>query len=72
MLKPFPEPLSGSAVIMRDRQFVYQIGRGGLGKGQPSGDDEDVILFLTDTNLQGKKQISSCFSSRDQIRTSFF
>lgn len=53
MLKPFPEPLSGSAVIMRDRQFVYQIGRRGLGEGQPSGDDEDMILFLTDTNLQG-------------------
>lgn len=41
-----------SAVIMQDRQFVYQIGRRGLREGQSSGDDEDMILLLTDTNLQ--------------------
>lgn len=38
------------------RQAVaYQIGRRGLREGQSSGDDEDVILLLTDTNLRTHK-----------------
>lgn len=38
------------------RQAVaYQIGRRGLREGQSSGDDEDMILLLTDTNLRTHK-----------------
>ena len=39
------------AVIGRAGGVAYQVGGSGLSEGQPSGDDEDVVLLFADPAL---------------------